>query len=125
LQLGNINIRRDWGWAPEYVEAMHLMLQQDRPDDYVIATGKSYALEDFIRITFREAGPELARPYPDGPHPAPADGSLHGPGQPGQGPSGTGLGGPTHMPAVVEMMIGAEMDAARRKHPVPAVPGGE
>ena len=44
LKLGNMNIYRDWGWAEEYVEAMYLMLQQDQPDDYVIATGKSYSL---------------------------------------------------------------------------------
>ncbi|WP_330205275.1 GDP-mannose 4,6-dehydratase [Cyanobacterium sp. Dongsha4] len=52
LRLGNINIYRDWGWAEEYVEAMYLMLQQDQPDDYVIATGESYSLEDFVRFAF-------------------------------------------------------------------------
>ena len=52
LYLGNVDIYRDWGWAPEYVEAMWLMLQQDFADDYVIATGKSYSLLDFIKTTF-------------------------------------------------------------------------
>lgn len=52
LYLGNTNIRRDWGWAPEYVEAMYLMLQQDSPDDYVIATGESYSLTEFVEKTF-------------------------------------------------------------------------
>jgi GDPmannose 4,6-dehydratase len=52
LSLGNINIRRDWGWAPEYVKAMYLMLQQDTPEDYVIATGKSISLEEFVNKTF-------------------------------------------------------------------------
>ena len=52
MDLGRIDIRRDWGWAPEYVEAMWLMLQQDRPDDYVIATGESHTLEDFAAETF-------------------------------------------------------------------------
>ena len=52
LELGNLNIIRDWGWAPEYIEAMWLMLQQDEIDDYVIATGESYSLEEFIRYTF-------------------------------------------------------------------------
>jgi GDPmannose 4,6-dehydratase len=56
LCLGNMDIRRDWGWAPEYVQAMHLMLQQDRPQDYVIATGRSRSLEDFVRIAFEELG---------------------------------------------------------------------
>ncbi len=52
LHLGDISIYRDWGWAPEYVEAMWLMLQQDRPDDYVIATGESRSLTEFIDHTF-------------------------------------------------------------------------
>ena len=52
LKLGNINIKRDWGWAPEYVEAMWLMLQQEKADDYIVATGKTYSLEDFVNIAF-------------------------------------------------------------------------
>ncbi|MBW4584915.1 GDP-mannose 4,6-dehydratase [Aetokthonos hydrillicola Thurmond2011] len=54
LFLGNMSIQRDWGWAPEYVEPMYLMLQQDQPDDYVIATGAAHKLEDFVAITFAE-----------------------------------------------------------------------
>jgi GDPmannose 4,6-dehydratase len=54
LKLGNLLIQRDWGWAPEYVEAMHLMLQQDTPEDFVIATGESYSLKDFVNTTFAE-----------------------------------------------------------------------
>jgi GDPmannose 4,6-dehydratase len=52
LNLGDISIRRDWGWAPEYVRAMWLMLQQEKPDDYVIGTGRSYSLENFVEVTF-------------------------------------------------------------------------
>ncbi|BAY21853.1 GDP-D-mannose dehydratase [Calothrix sp. NIES-2100] len=52
LYLGNMQIQRDWGWAPEYVEAMYLMLQQEQPDDYVIATGESSSLEDFVDAAF-------------------------------------------------------------------------
>ncbi|MDJ0716241.1 MAG: GDP-mannose 4,6-dehydratase [Prochloraceae cyanobacterium] len=52
LRLGNISIQRDWGWAPEYVEAMYLMLQQEQPDDYVIATGESNKLGDFVASAF-------------------------------------------------------------------------
>jgi len=52
LELGNIDIKRDWGWAQEYVEAMYLMLQQPQPDDYVIATGASYSLQDFVAQAF-------------------------------------------------------------------------
>ena len=52
LHLGNVNIYRDWGWAPEYVEAMWLMLENDLADDYVIATGESNSLLDFVQTTF-------------------------------------------------------------------------
>lgn len=52
LRLGRMDISRDWGWAPEYVEAMWRMLQQEQPEDFVIATGKTYSLEDFVRFTF-------------------------------------------------------------------------
>jgi len=56
LYLGDISIQRDWGWAPEYVKAMWLMLQQGQPDDYVIATGESCKLEDFVAAAFACVG---------------------------------------------------------------------
>jgi len=72
LQLGNINITRDWGWAPEYVEAMWKIMQHDEPDDFVIATGESNSLKDFVEHTFTllglnwqdhvETNPRLFRP---------------------------------------------------------------
>jgi len=52
LPLGNLRIRRDWGWAPEYVEAMWSILQQEKPEDFVVATGCSHSLEDFTRLVF-------------------------------------------------------------------------
>ncbi|WP_083208562.1 GDP-mannose 4,6-dehydratase [Mycobacterium malmoense] len=56
LTLGNIQIKRDWGWAPEYVEAMWLMLQQPIGSDFVIATGESHTLEEFAEAAFRQVG---------------------------------------------------------------------
>lgn len=56
LVLGNINIERDWGWAPEYVEAMYRMLQHDTADDFVIATGQTRRLKDFINLSFSHFG---------------------------------------------------------------------
>lgn len=56
LQLGNLDIYRDWGWASEYVEAMWLMLQQDRADDFVIATGETVSLQYFLDRAFRYFG---------------------------------------------------------------------
>ena len=56
LKLGNLEIKRDWGWAPEYVEVMWRMLQEKDPEDYVIATGETNSLEDFCKIAFEELG---------------------------------------------------------------------
>ena len=56
LRLGNVEIERDWGWAPEYVRAMWLMLQQDRPADYVIASGRAHSLQHFVELAFAEVG---------------------------------------------------------------------
>src|ERR1700755_3369791 len=52
LYLGNLDAKRDWGYAPEYVEAMWLMLQQDEPDDFVIATGKTHTVRELCETAF-------------------------------------------------------------------------
>ena len=67
LHLGKISIQRDWAWAPEYVDAMWRMLQQDQADDFVIATGETHSLEDFVDAAFSQvwsfpAGPCGNRP---------------------------------------------------------------
>lgn len=56
LELGNLDVQRDWGWAPEYVDAMWRILQQDRAEDYVIATGETSSLEDFVAEAFHQVG---------------------------------------------------------------------
>jgi GDPmannose 4,6-dehydratase len=56
LALGNLSIYRDWGWAPDYVEAMWKMLQCDEPDDYVVASGVAHSLEEFVTLAFAEVG---------------------------------------------------------------------
>jgi len=56
LFLGNLDARRDWGYAPEFVEAMWLMLQHDRPEDFVIATGQTHSVREFLDIAFTHAG---------------------------------------------------------------------
>ena len=56
LYLGNLESRRDWGYAPEYVEAMWLMLQQETPDDYVIATGETHTVKEFLQAAFGYVG---------------------------------------------------------------------
>ena len=59
LYLGNLNALRDWGYARDYVECMWLILQQEKPDDYVIATGEYHSVREFCTLAFREAGIEL------------------------------------------------------------------
>jgi GDPmannose 4,6-dehydratase len=56
LKLGNLNAKRDWGFAGDYVKAMHLILQQKESDDFVIATGESHSVKEFVEIAFKDAG---------------------------------------------------------------------
>jgi len=63
LRLGNLDARRDWGYAGDYVEAMWLMLQQDEPDDYVISTGQTHQIRDLVDLSFKHVGIEDWEPY--------------------------------------------------------------
>jgi GDPmannose 4,6-dehydratase len=63
LVLGNLDAKRDWGYAGDYVKAMWMMLQQDQPDDYVIATGETHTIEELVELAFAEAGIGDWRPY--------------------------------------------------------------
>jgi len=56
ITLGNLDASRDWGYAPDYVEAMWLMLQQESPDDYIVATGESHSIRDFLDVAFNHVG---------------------------------------------------------------------
>ena len=60
---GNLESKRDWGYAPDYIEAMWLMLQHDTPDDYVVATGESHTIRDFLSSAFKAIGVDDWRPY--------------------------------------------------------------
>ena len=68
LYLGNLDAKRDWGYAPEYVEAMWLMLQQEKPDDYVIATGETHSIREFLDLSFGHAGLEWKKYVEIDPH---------------------------------------------------------
>lgn len=108
LSLGNISVSRDWGWAPEYVEAMWLMLQQQEPDDYVIATGESHSLEEFVSDAFANVGldwrnhvttnPDLFRPTD----------IAHGRGNPAKAFEKLGWKAVYRMKHVVRMMVESE-----------------
>lgn len=113
LKLGNLDVKRDWGFAGDYVEAMWLMLQQNKPDDFVIATGKTTTVRDFCRIAFDYAGlnyqdyitidPKFYRPaeveYLLG-NPAKAEGQL-------------GWKAKTSMQELVHMMVDADLKRVR------------
>jgi GDPmannose 4,6-dehydratase len=110
LHLGNTSIQRDWGWAPEYVDAMYRMLQHPQPDDYAIATGKSYSLEAFIAEAF--AALDL-----DWREHVTADASLLRPtdlsisrGNPDKAKVQLGWQAQYHMPDIVKMMVDACMN---------------
>ena len=112
LRLGNTAVKRDWGWAPEYVEAMWRMLQEERPDDYVIATGRTHALEEFVAAAFTAVGLE-ARDHVD------VDPGLYRPADiaanyaaPEKAARTLGWRATVRMPAVVERMIAAETEEA-------------
>jgi GDPmannose 4,6-dehydratase len=110
LPLGNLGVQRDWGWAPEYVEAMWRMLQQERPDDYVIATGETRSLEDFAGAAFAAVGldwrehvvrdPGLLRPSDLAANRA----------DPGKAERSLGWKATLHMEAVVRAMVAAERE---------------
>lgn len=63
ILLGTLDTKRDWGYAGDYVEGMWLMLQQDKPDDYVLATGETHSIEEFLELAFKEVGIDDWRPY--------------------------------------------------------------
>uniref|UniRef100_A0A183BCR7 GDP-mannose 4,6-dehydratase n=1 Tax=Echinostoma caproni TaxID=27848 RepID=A0A183BCR7_9TREM len=59
LELGNLNAERDWGFAGDYVRAMWLMLQQDKPEDFVIASGEKHSVREFTNLAFSHVGIQL------------------------------------------------------------------
>ena len=63
IEFGDLNIIRDWGWAPEYVEGIYKIIINTKPDDFVLATGKSYSLYDVVNLTFKLSGLGDARNY--------------------------------------------------------------
>jgi len=120
VKLGNLMIQRDWGWAPEYVDAMWRMLQKPKPEDFVVATGRSYSLADFAATAFREVGLDW-RNYVE------ADSQLHRPadimcskGNATKAYDELGWKSTYNMPDVVRMMIQAELNG-RESVEVPSI----
>lgn len=110
LHLGNLVIKRDWGWAPEYVEAMWRMLQQDSPDDFVVATGRSHSLAEFVEVAFSACGLDWrAHVVADASLLRPTD-ILEGRGNPAKARERLGWEARYQMPDVVRLMLEAEQE---------------
>ena len=112
LRLGNLEARRDWGYAPEYVEAMWRMLQQDAPDDYVVSTGKTHSVREFVETAFKLVGRDY-REY------VMTDKELHRPaevdlliGEPAKARTVLGWESRTHFEDLVRIMVEADLKAA-------------
>ncbi len=110
LALGDLSIRRDWGWAPEYVEAMHMMLQQDSPSDLVIATGHTASLKDFVRETFSAVGLDWTRHVTHDPALVRPTEIACGQADPSRARAVLGWEARYRMPEVVQMMVSAQRE---------------
>ena len=115
LELGNLDVQRDWGWAPEYVDAMWRMLQRQRADDFVIATGESHSLQQFVAETFRQLDLDW-REFTHATHALlrPTD-ILQGRGLPLKAAKLLGWTASTGMQQVIARMIRAELETLPRK----------
>ena len=112
LYLGNLEARRDWGYAPEYVEAMWLMLQQDAPDDYVIATGEMHSVRVFVQLVFELVGMDWADFVEVDPRyfrPTEVDALC---GDPSKAHAKLGWRPRTTFPELVRLMLAADLAAA-------------
>ncbi len=113
LHLGNLDAQRDWGFAGDYVRAMWLMLQQERPDDYVIATGRTHSVRDFCRLAFAAAGLEYERYVVEDPRfmrPAEVDLLI---GDPSKAKRALGWEPEVTFEALVEQMVAADLARLR------------
>jgi GDPmannose 4,6-dehydratase len=107
LHLGNLEIHRDWGWAPEYVEVMWLMLQQASPDDYVIATGRTESLRHFVSRAFEFFGLDWTDYVDQDPRLLRPSDIRFGAADPGRARIALGWGAVNDVDAVVEKMCAA------------------
>ena len=111
LDLGNLEVSRDWGWAPEYVQAMASMLQQDAPEDFIIATGKPASLEEFVDRAFSAVGlrwQDHVRSDPSLRRPSDLSFSV---GRPAKAERELGWAARTRMPELVDKLVEAELAA--------------
>ena len=111
IELGNLDPKRDWGYAPEYVDAMWRMLQKPKPDDYVIGTGESHTVREFVELAFREAGIEKWDKYvrTDPKHFRPAEVQTLC-ADPSKARNVLGWRAKTRLPELVKIMVKADLE---------------
>jgi GDPmannose 4,6-dehydratase len=106
IELGNLDAKRDWGYAGDYVEGMWRMVQQDKPDDFVLATGETHSIEEYLELAFKEIGISDWRPYvkqnPEFMRPAEVDVLL---GNPTKAEQVLGWKRQVDFPGLVKMMV--------------------
>jgi len=125
VYLGNLDAKRDWGFAGDYVEAMWLMLQQDQPDDYVIAMNELYSVRDFCEKTFSRLGLDYRDHVEIDPRyyrPAEVDLLL---GDSTKARTRLGWVPRTSFESLVDMMVDGDMELARREALIQGLPGKE
>jgi GDPmannose 4,6-dehydratase len=120
LSIGNLDAHRDWGFAGDYVRAMWLMLQQDQPEDYVIATGVSHSVKELVEIAFARAGLDWRRHVRQDPsllRPAEVDHLL---GDATKARTTLGWAPSVDFKGLVEMMVDADLERLEQTHPARA-----
>ena len=118
LELGNMDAKRDWGFSKDYVEAMWMMLQQDQPDDYVIATGETHSVQEFVELAFQTVGVSDWQKYvisnsPQHTRPAEVDYLI---GDYSKAEKELGWKPKTSFKELVEMMVAADIDYEKKVH---------
>ena len=116
IELGDLWPKRDWGYAGDYVEGMWLMLQQDKPDDYVLATGETHSIEEFLDLAFKEIGIDNWKPYvkqnPAFMRPAEVDLLL---GDPTKAERELGWKRKVDFPGLVKLMVAHDLEVEKSK----------
>ena len=118
LELGNMDAKRDWGYSKDYVEAMWLMLQQDEPDDYVIATGETHSVQEFVELAFATVGIDDWQKYVvsnSAKHTRPAE-VDHLIGDYSKAKKVLGWSPKTSFKELVEMMVKSDIELEKKSH---------
>ena len=118
LELGNLDAKRDWGFSGDYVDAMWRMLQQDTPDDYVIATGETHSVEEFVTLAFKAVGIDdwqkyVVSDHPKHVRPAEVDYLI---GDYGKAKAELGWEPTTSFPKLVEIMVHSDVEIEKKNH---------